>query len=206
MSLIDKSVRDCLAAFSSPDPAPGGGSAAALAAAVGASLLMMVAGLPKTRSRSDEDRAALDAAMDVLTGVRERLTAAIDADTAAYNRVVSAYRLSKGTDEEKALRKAAVQTAMREAIDVPLEVMRLSAVALDAAQAVAAHGHQAASSDVGVAVTLLRSGLQGARLNIDVNLTSIDDETYARQTAVETERLARTAGSFAEAAEVALRT
>jgi methenyltetrahydrofolate cyclohydrolase len=205
MSLIDKSVRDCLAAFSSPDPTPGGGSAAALAAAVGASLLMMVACLPKTRSRSDEDRAALDAAMDVLTGVRERLTAAIDADTAAYNRVVSAYRLPKGTDEEKALRKAAVQNAMREAIDVPLEVMRLSAVALDAAQAVAAHGHQAASSDVGVAVTLLRSGLQGARLNIDVNLTSIDDETYARQTAVETERLARTAGTFAEAADVALR-
>jgi methenyltetrahydrofolate cyclohydrolase len=172
---------------------------------VGASLLMMVAGLPKTRSRSDEDRAALDAAMDVLTAARQRLSAAIDADTTAYNRVVSAYKLPKGTDEEKLLRKAEVQSAMQEATDVPLEVMRLSAVALEAAQAVAAHGHQGASSDVGVAVALLRAGLRGAQLNIDANLTSVHDETYAGGVSAEAKRLAQTAATLAEAAETALR-
>jgi methenyltetrahydrofolate cyclohydrolase len=205
MSLTDKSVRDLLAAFSSPDPTPGGGSAAALASAVGTSLLMMVAGLPKTRSGSDQDRAALAAAMHVLTGTRQRLTEAVDADTAAYNRVVSAYRLPKRTDEEKSLRQTEVQRAMRGATDVPLEVMRLSAEALEAAQAVAAHGHQGAASDVGVAVALLRSGQAGAGLNVDVNLTSVHDETYTRQVAAEAERLARAGTASAQGAETALR-
>ena len=166
---------------------------------------MMVAGLPKTRSGSDQDRAALAAAMHMLTGTRQRLTDAIDADTAAYDRVVSAYKLPKGTDEEKSLRQAAVQRAMRGAIDVPLEVMRLSADALEAAQAVAAHGHQGAASDVGVAVALLRAGLRGARLNVDINLTSVHDETYAHEASAEAGRLARTAATSAEAAEAALR-
>jgi methenyltetrahydrofolate cyclohydrolase len=205
MSLTDKSVRDLLSAFSSPDPTPGGGSAAALASAVGASLLMMVAGLPKTRSGSDQDRAALAAAMHALTGTRQRLTEAVDADATAYNRVVSAYGLPKRTDEEKLLRQTEVQRAMRGATDVPLEVMRLSAEALEAAQAVATHGHQGAGSDVGVAVALLRSGLAGAGLNVDVNLTSVHDETYTREVSVEAERLARTGTASAQAAETALR-
>jgi formiminotetrahydrofolate cyclodeaminase len=188
--LIEKSVRDLLAAFASSDPTPGGGSAAALAASVGASLLMMVAGLPKTRSNSDEDRAALAAAAALLTGVRERLTEAIDADTAAYDRVVAAYRLAKTTDEEKAARTAAIQAALRAATDVPLGVMRLSAQALDAAKAVEAHGNPSASSDVGVAIALLRAGLEGARLNVDVNLGGIRDKYYARAVSDEVERLA----------------
>src|SRR5215471_5489537 len=78
MVLTDKSVRDLLTAFSSTDPTPGGGSAAALSSAIGASLLMMVAALPKTRSGSDEDRAALDAARGTLARLRTDLTAAID--------------------------------------------------------------------------------------------------------------------------------
>jgi len=95
MSLIDLSARDLLQAFSSSDPTPGGGSAAALASAVGASLLMMVAGLPKTRTGSDEDRAALTTAGSVLAELRKGLTEAIDADTAAYDQVVAAYKLPK---------------------------------------------------------------------------------------------------------------
>ena len=149
--LIDTSVRDLLTAFSSPDPTPGGGSAAALASAVGASLLTMVTGLPKTRTGSDDDRAALASAASALTGIRQRLTEAIDADTAAYDQVVAAYRLPKASTEEQAARKAAIQQALRAATDVPLDVMRLSAAALEQAKIVAAHGHRAAASDVGVA-------------------------------------------------------
>ena len=204
MSLIDSSVRDVLAAFSSSDPTPGGGSAAALASAVGASLLMMVAGLPKTRSGSDEDRRALIAAMGVMTDLRQHLAAAIDADTAAYDQVVSAYRLAKGTDEEKSVRRAAIQRALREAIEVPLEVMRFSAAALETAQAVASHGHRGASSDVGVALALLRCGLRGARLNVAINLTSVQDAGYTGAIAAEVERLSTAAATSAERAEATL--
>jgi len=188
--LIDKTVRDLLAAFASSDPTPGGGSAAALAAAVGTALLLMVASLSKTRSNSDEDRAALADARASLAAVRERLAESIDADTAAYDRVVAAYKLAKTTDEEKAARTAAIQAALRAATDVPLGVMRLSAKALDAAKTVEARGNPAASSDVGVAIALLRAGLEGARLNVDVNLGSIRDDAYTRAIADEVERLA----------------
>jgi len=188
-TLVDTSLRDLLTAFSSADPTPGGGSAAALASAVGASLLMMVAALPKTRSGSDEDRAALAGAASSLTALRHQLTAAIDADTTAYDHVVSAYKLPKATDDEKAARAAAIQRALRAATDVPLNVMRMSAQALDIAKAVAAHGHSGASSDVGVAAALLRAGLEGARLNVDINLGGIKDEAYTAAVAAEAQSL-----------------
>jgi methenyltetrahydrofolate cyclohydrolase len=185
MSLNDISVRDLLARFSSSDPTPGGGSAAALASAVGASLLMMVAALPKTRSGSDEDRTALVDAAAALAPIRERLTAAIDHDTAAYDAVVAAYRMPKGTADEQSARKAAIQHALQEATEVPLGVMRASADALHHARGIAAHGNRSASSDVGVAIALLRAGACGARLNVDVNVGSVTNAAYAERVRAE---------------------
>src|SRR3954462_46729 len=106
--LVEKPVRELLDAFASPHPTPGGGSASALASATGAALLQMVASLPRTRSNSDADRAALAAAANALTGVREQLTEAIDADSGAYDQVVAAYRLPKSSDTEKAARTSAI--------------------------------------------------------------------------------------------------
>jgi formiminotetrahydrofolate cyclodeaminase len=205
MSLIDLPTRDLLTAFSSSDPTPGGGSASALASAVGASLLMMVAGLPKTRAGSDEDRAALAAAGDALAGVRAQLTAAIDADTAAYDQVVAAYKLPKTSADEQAARKAAIQEALRTATDVPLGVARLSAAALASATAIAAHGHRAAASDVGVAVALLRAGARGARLNVEINIGGLSDADYAKTAATEIVQLSEAAGRAADEAEARLR-
>lgn len=205
MSLIDLPTRDLLTAFSSSDPTPGGGSAAALASAVGASLLMMVAALPKTRTGSDADRAALAAAGDALAGVRAQLTAAIDADTEAYDQVVAAYKLPKASADEQAARKAAIQQALRTAIDVPLGVARLSAAALASAGPIAAHGHRAAASDVGVAVALLRAGARGARLNVEINIGGLSDADYAKTAATEIVQSSAAAGRAADEAEALLR-
>jgi len=205
MALIDLPTRDLLTAFSSSDPTPGGGSAAALASAVGASLLMMVTQLPKTRSGSDEDRAALAEAGDALTGVRAQLTAAIDADTAAYDQVVAAYKLPKASADEQAARKAAIQQALRAATEVPLGVARLSATALAAAAAIAAHGHRAAASDVGVAVALLRAGARGARLNVEINIGGLSDADYAKTATAEIARLSDAAARAADEADAQLR-
>jgi methenyltetrahydrofolate cyclohydrolase len=204
MLLIDHSVQDLLTAFSSSDPTPGGGSAAALASAVGASLLMMVAGLPKTRSGSDEDRAALTAAGSILAGLRERLTEAIDADTAAYDLVVAAYKMPKASVDEQRARKAAIQQALRRATEVPRGVVRLSAAALDQAIVVAGHGHRAAASDVGVAVALLRAGTRGARLNVEINIGGLSDKAYAGEVAEETARLGEGAARAADSADAQL--
>jgi formiminotetrahydrofolate cyclodeaminase len=205
MALLDRPVRELLDAFSSSDPTPGGGSASALASAVGASLLIMVASLPRTRAGSDNDRTALSRAAAALTAIRPQLAEAVDADTAAYSEVVAAYKLPKGTDEEKATRKPAIQRALQRATDIPLGVMRLSAQALSQATVVAAHGHRGAASDVGDAIALLRAGLRGARLNVDINLDAIQDEAYTRSVRAEAERLAHEGDAAADSADAALR-
>jgi formiminotetrahydrofolate cyclodeaminase len=205
MDLIDRPLRDLFAAFSSPDPTPGGGSASALASAVGASLLMMVAALEKTRNESDDDRAALASMSTALADIREQLTAAIDGDTAAYDQVVNAYKLPKATPDEQRARKAAIQRAMRGATDVPLTVMRLSARACERAATIAAHGHRAAASDIGVAVALLRAGLHGAGLNVEINLGSLVDAAYVEATRAEAARLAARAAQAAGEADALLR-
>lgn len=205
MALADTPLRDLLAAFSSPDPTPGGGSASALASALGASLLMMVAGLPKTRTGSDAERADLTAAAAALDAIRARLSGAIDADASAYDQVVAAYKLPKGTPDEQASRKAAIQQALRAATEVPLEVMRLSAAAIDHAKTIAANGHRAAASDVGVAAALLGAGLRGAALNIEINAGSVSDPAYVERVRAESARLSDASGRTAGEAEALLR-
>ncbi|MGE5243835.1 MAG: cyclodeaminase/cyclohydrolase family protein [Betaproteobacteria bacterium] len=199
--LVDKNLRDFLAAISSPAPTPGGGSAAAFASAMGASLLLMVAGLPKTRNGSEDDRRALDACMPALTGVRQRLAEAVDADTSAYEAVVTAYRQPRTTEAEQTARAAAIQREMRGATDVPLGVMRLSASALAQAPVVAAHGNKSAASDVGVAVALLGAGLRGAGMNVEINLEHVTDARYVDAVRAEARRLSADAAQNAAACE-----
>ena len=125
MTLTRKTVTELLEDFRSPAPTPGGGSAAALAGAVGASLLAMVAGLPKPRAaRRDEDLRCLRDAGERCTALATDLEALVDRDSEAYELVVSAYRLPKGTDDEKAARARGIQDALKAAIAAPLEVMR----------------------------------------------------------------------------------
>lgn len=202
--LTDKSVRELLDAFGSAEPTPGGGSASALASAIGASLLMMVAALPKTRSGSDAERSALAGVTPALADIERALVAAIDRDAASYDRVVAAYRLPKTTDAEKSARRKAIDAALRVAAEVPLGVARLSVQALERAAIVAAHGNRRAATDVGVAIGLIRAGLEGAELNVDVNLQSIADTGYTAAAADEIRRLQHEGAKSADAARALL--
>lgn len=189
MKLIDTTVRQFLAAVRSPDPTPGGGSAAALAGAMGASLLAMVAGLPKSRAATEEDARRLEAAGERATARAEELATLIDRDSEAYDLVVAAYKKPKGTDEEKAARSAAVQDGMRAAIAAPLAVMRACAAAAQEGLVVGELGLLSASSDVQVGLELLRAGLRGAKLNVEINLESVKDAGYIATVREEIERL-----------------
>ena len=189
MKLIDTTVNDFLAAVRSPDPTPGCGSAAALAGAMGASLLAMVAGLPKSRAATADDAARLKAAGDGCTALADELAALIDRDSAAYDLVLAAYKKPKGTEEEKTARSAAIQDAMRAAIAAPLDVMRACAAAAQHGPVVGELGLVSASSDVQVGVALLGAGLQGAKLNVQINLESVKDAAYAAKVREEIDRL-----------------
>ena len=191
MKLTSQSVSDLLAAFRSSDPTPGGGSASALSGAVGASLLAMVARLAKPQATSDDDVSRLAAAGDRCTDLALQLERLVDRDTEAYDMVVAAYRLPKGTDGEKAARTAGIQTALQAATEAPLEVMRLCREALGLAPLVGSLGNPNASSDVKVATGLLHAGLEGARENVEINLGSVKDAAYVQRVREESTALAR---------------
>jgi formiminotetrahydrofolate cyclodeaminase len=182
-------VVDLLDAFASNDPVPGGGSASALAGAVGVSLLIMVAGLPKTKTGSDEETADLAEAAARLRPLRDELMALVDEDSAAYTAVVAAMRLPKSTDPEQQARRAAIDAAMHAATETPLETMRACQQALRGATIVAAGGNPNAASDTAVAVELLTAALRGAALNIEVNLKGMADAAFAARVAEERKQL-----------------
>jgi formiminotetrahydrofolate cyclodeaminase len=198
--LTSSSVSQLLAAFRSSDPTPGGGSASALAGAVGASLLAMVAGLPKPRATTAEDVARLQAAGARCAGLAERLEALIDRDSAAYEMVVEAYKLPKATDEDKGLRRERIQEALRAAIDAPLEAMRACADAVEQGVVVAALGNANAASDVRVGLELLSAGLRGAQANVEINLGSLKDAAHVRHVQEEAGRLRQEAEAGVRAA------
>ncbi len=190
MKLTSMSVSELLAAFRSSEPTPGGGSAAALAGAVGASVLAMVSALPKPKGEAPDDIAALDAAGENCASLALQLEALVDRDSVAYDGVVEAFRLPKGSDSEKAARTAAIQDALKAATEAPLEVMRRCADALALLPVVRDKGNQNAASDVQVARAMLDAGLRGGQLNVEINLGSIKDGDYVSRVRQESEALA----------------
>jgi methenyltetrahydrofolate cyclohydrolase len=179
----DHSISAFLDALGSSDPTPGGGTAAAVSGAIAVSLLMMVAGLPRTRGNTDAERVQLGETRAALVGVRDRLLRLADTDTEAYNAVTAAYRLPKGADEEKAARQEAIQRAMRGATDAPLDILRAVAEAMGRAKVVGEFGNPSASSDVRVALELLEAAGAGAAANVEINLTALQDDAFCKAAA-----------------------
>jgi formiminotetrahydrofolate cyclodeaminase len=179
----DHSISAFLDALGSSDPTPGGGTAAAVSGAIAVSLLMMVAGLPRTRGNTDAERVQLGETRAALVGVRDRLLRLADIDTEAYNAVTAAYRLPKGTDEAKAARQQAIERAMQGATDAPLDTLRAVAEAMGRARVVGEFGNPAASSDVRVALELLEAAGAGAAANVEINLTSLQDDAFCKAAA-----------------------
>jgi formiminotetrahydrofolate cyclodeaminase len=178
MTLTTQTVESFLTAIRSSNPTPGGGSASALAGAMGASLLAMVAGLPKSKATTAEDAERLRAAGERCAALASDLEALVERDSDAYNTVLAAYKLPKGTDDEKAARSAAIQAGFRAAIAAPLDVMRACAAAAEQGVVVATLGLASASSDVQVGIELLNAALRGAKLNVETNLGSVKDAGY----------------------------
>lgn len=200
--LADRSLTDLIEALASPHPTPGGGSAAAVAAAMGAALLAMVAALPKTRARSGDGAAgALSDAGETLVRLRRVLTQAVDADATAYDQVLLALERPKGTEAERADRRAAIERATRRATDAPLEVMRLAVLALAQGRIVAAHASPAAASDARVAIALLRAALAGSLANVEINVAHLSDAAYVDDVTRQCRRLWQEGSGAADEAE-----
>jgi methenyltetrahydrofolate cyclohydrolase len=201
---VDEPLSRFLDALSNTEPTPGGGTAAAIAGAMGVSLLMMVAGLPRSRAGTDQERAALSEARASLASVRDRFTNLADADTEAFNQVMAAYRLPKGTDQEKSSRKEAIQRTLKGATTAPLDTLRAAGDAMRLARVVAQHGSRSAVSDVGVGIALVDAAAKGAAANVQINLEGLQDEAFKSSTSADADGVQKLLVKDAAAANTAL--
>ncbi len=180
------SLEEFTARVASADPTPGGGSASAVASACGAALIAMLARLSIGRGGDD---AAFTRTADAMDGIRSTLLDLATEDARAYDAVMTARRLPRGSDDEKRARTQAVQAAMRTAADVPLEVALRAVAVLEAAREILPTANPNAVSDGGVAVLLAYASAHGALANVRVNLASIKDEEYRKATASRVEEV-----------------
>ncbi|MGA1792429.1 MAG: glutamate formimidoyltransferase [Thermoplasmatota archaeon] len=176
--LASMRMKDFLAELSSDSPAPGGGSVAALSGSLGASLLEMVCNLTVGKKKYEEVWDEMKGKAKEVSFLRARLLELVDEDANAFNDVMAAFKLPKDTEEEKAERSKAIQAGYKKAIATPLETAEVCLKILDAGVPIAKKGNKNSISDVGVGADMASAGLDGAIMNIKINLGSIKDEDY----------------------------
>jgi glutamate formiminotransferase/formiminotetrahydrofolate cyclodeaminase len=165
----------------SSSPAPGGGSVASAAGALSTALTAMVSRLTVTKKQYAAVKDELSTVRDNADQLRGDLTKLIDTDKDAFNKVMEAFKLPRGSDEQIAARDEAVETANKKAAEVPLEVMRKSLEGLKLARIVAEKGNENSITDAGVAGLMGSAAIEGARYNVRINLTSITDESFVKE-------------------------
>jgi glutamate formiminotransferase/formiminotetrahydrofolate cyclodeaminase len=161
-------------------PAPGGGSVAAYLGALGAALGSMVANLSAQKKGWDDRWESFSQWAERGQRAKEDLLNLVDEDTIAFDRVMVAFSLPKGTPEEQDGRQQAIQEATRQAIAVPLQVMKFAYGTLDLIQAMAKEGNPSSASDAGVGAICVRGAVFGASLNVRINAAALEDRKYAR--------------------------
>ncbi len=184
--LVDKSgnklVRMTLADFAdetaSESPAPGGGSIAAYMGSLGIALATMVANLSSHKKGWDERWEEFSKQAAQGQQYKNELLRLVDADTNAFNMIMNAFGLPKGTDEEKATRHKAIQDAIKHAIEIPFKVMETAYASMEVIQSMAITGNPNSVSDAGVGALCARSAVMGAFMNVRINGAGYDDKTY----------------------------
>lgn len=162
----------------SESPAPGGGSIAAYVGSLGISLATMVANLSSHKKGWDARWEEFSEWADKGQLLKQQLVGLVDADTEAFNKIMTAFSLPKTTDEEKTLRKKAIQDATKFAIEIPFRVMELSYQSLSIIRAMAEEGNPNSVSDAGVGALCARTAVMGAFMNVRINAAGYEDKNY----------------------------
>jgi len=176
--LVDMSLVAFADETASESPAPGGGSISAYVGSLGISLATMVANLSSHKKGWDERWEEFSDWAEKGQELKNQLVKMVDADTNAFNKIMTAFGLPKSTDEEKRLRSKAIQQATRYAIEVPYKVMELSYESMEIIQALAEHGNPNSVTDAGVGALCARSAVMGAFMNVRINASGYDDKGF----------------------------
>ncbi len=177
--LVDKTVEGFVQETASESPAPGGGSISAAMGAFGAALATMVANLTSHKPGWDERWDEFSLWAEKGKYFMDQLLKMVDEDTVAFNRIMDAFGLPKGTDEEKAARTKVIQDATLYAIDVPFRVMNLCLESMEVIKAMALNGNPNSVSDAGVGALAARSAVMGAYLNVKINASGLKNKDKA---------------------------
>lgn len=180
-TLVQRSLTDFADETASESPAPGGGSISAYVGALGAALGTMVANLSAHKKGWDARWKEFSDWAQKGQACKQQLISLVDADTKAFNGIMTAFGLPKGTPEEKAVRTGAIQAATKQAIEVPLQVMETAYASLETIKAMAQEGNPNSVSDAGVGALCARTAVLGAWLNVRINAAGYDDKSWVEQ-------------------------
>jgi glutamate formiminotransferase / formiminotetrahydrofolate cyclodeaminase len=176
--LVSMSLTDFADETASESPAPGGGSISAYAGALGASLAAMVANLSSHKKGWDDRWEEFSNWAEKGEHYKNELLKSVDADTKAFNEIMNAFALPKSTEEEKAVRNAAIQSATKQAIEIPFSVMLNSYASMTVIKAMAETGNPNSVSDAGVAALCARTAVIGAFMNVRINAKDFQDKNF----------------------------
>ena len=182
MKLADMQVTQFCDVLASDAPAPGGGSTAALEGALGAALTAMVCGLTtigKSKEKYAEYQEFVLASQKKALDLKARFVDVMDRDTEAFNVGSAAFGMPKATDEEKAARSAAIQKGLEGCTRTPFEMMELAAETLELTAELLGKTNDSAASDLGVSALSMRAAIQGAWLNVLINIGSLKNKELA---------------------------
>lgn len=176
--LTNLQITEFLNELASNSPAPGGGSVAALSGSLGAALTSMVCHLTIGKKKYASVEQEMKNTLTKSEELRKIFTELVERDTEAFNKVMEAYALPKETEDQKALRNAAIQEATKEATLIPLRVMKHAVDGLALAKIVAEKGNVNSVSDAGVSGFMFYTAAEGAALNVQINLSGITDSEF----------------------------
>lgn len=194
-------LRELLDLVAAGTPTPGGGAVTAITGALGAALAEMVASLPRTRQNAVEERQALDLVRPAIAAARARLLTLAELDSNAFEQLMREFRRPRGTDEQNERRRAAIIDATKNATLVPLDTARVCADVLKLMETVAGAGNRSASSDLFVAIGLVRCSAEGAAANVRANLDTLADPAFALAS---TRRISATLEDVVQSAHTAI--
>ena len=179
MKLAELKTAEFVDVLASDAPAPGGGSAAALEGALGAALTAMVCSLTIGKKKYAEFEELAAEAQKKAADLKARFVDVMDRDTEAFNVVSAAFGMPKATDEEKAARSAAIQKGLEGCTKTPFEMMELAAETLELTASILGKSNDSAASDLGVSALSLRAAIQGAWLNVLINIGNLKNKELA---------------------------
>lgn len=191
--LLGMNLRTFADETASESPAPGGGSISAYVGALGASLATMVANLSANKRGWDARWKEFSQWADKGQQSKDALLRLVDEDTKAFNGIMSAFRLPKGSEEEKAVRADAIEAATKHAIEVPFQIMERSLESFVVILAMAEIGNPNSISDAGVGALCARAAVRGAYLNVKINTADLKDKEYVKDILAKAEKMIKKA-------------